>query len=158
MPRSAQVRTLSQSAHLRTTLLRSGAPERRPSATARCHANPSAVCLAEFIKAGPFCYADGPQLQADTMQAIHALADYLQKGAQLDIEDDGSGTPDHRETYYVLFPNHARVGARVVSVAGDEATIEVGLRQWKIRRARPEDRLRDSGLTRRTSWLVVAPI
>src|SRR3954468_18413791 len=85
MPRSAQVRTLSQSAHLRTTLLRSGAPERRPSATARCHANPSAVCLAEFIKAGPFCYADGPQLQADTMRAIHALADYLQKGAQLDI-------------------------------------------------------------------------
>jgi len=92
------------------------------------------------------------------MRAIHSLADYLQKGTQLDIEDDGSGTPDPRETYYVLFPNHARVIARVVSVTDGEATIEVGLRQWKIRRARPDDRLRDSKLAQRTSWLVVAPI
>jgi hypothetical protein len=92
------------------------------------------------------------------MRAIHSLADYLQKGAQLDIEDDGSGMPDPRETYYVLFPSRARVIARVVSVTDGEATIEVGLRQWKIRRARPDDRLRDSGLAQRTSWLVVAPI
>ena len=28
------------------------------------------------------------------MRAIHSLADYLVKNAQLDIEDDGSGTPD----------------------------------------------------------------
>jgi len=92
------------------------------------------------------------------MRAIHSLADHLQKGAQLDIEDDGFGTPDPRQTYYVVFPNHARVIARVVSVTDGEATIEVGLRQWKIRRARPDDRLRDSGLAQRTSWLVVAPI
>jgi hypothetical protein len=92
------------------------------------------------------------------MRAIHSLVDYLVKNAQLDIEDDGSGTPDPRETYYVLFPNHSRVGARVVSVTDKEGTIEVGLRQWRIRRARPDDRLRDSGLTQRTSWLVVAPI
>src|SRR5215212_4359805 len=50
------------------------------------------------------------------MRAIHSLADHLQKGAQLDIEDDGSGMPDPRETYYVLFPSQARVIARVVSV------------------------------------------
>ena len=92
------------------------------------------------------------------MRAIHALTDYLHKDAQLDIEDDGSGTPDPRQTYYVVFPNHARVGARVVSATNGEATIEVGLRQWKVRRARPDDRLRDSGLAQRTSWLVVAPI
>ncbi len=92
------------------------------------------------------------------MRAIHSLVDFLQKGAQLDIEDDGSGTPDPREPYYVLFPNQARVIARVVSVTDGEATIEVGLRQWKIRRARPDDRLRDSGQTQRTSWIVVAPI
>ena len=92
------------------------------------------------------------------MRAIHSLADYLQKGAQLDIEDDGSGMPDPREPYYVLFPSQARVIARVVSVTDGEATIEVGLRQWTIRRAKPDDRLRDSGLAQRTSWLVVAPI
>jgi hypothetical protein len=92
------------------------------------------------------------------MRAIHSLADYLQKGAQLDIENDGSGTPDPRETYYVLFPNQARVIARVVSVTDGEATIEVGLRQWKIRRARLDDRLRDSKLAQRTSWLIVAPV
>jgi hypothetical protein len=62
------------------------------------------------------------------MRAIHSLADYLQKGAQLDIEDDGSGMPDPRETYYVLLPSRARVIARVVSVTDGEATIEVGLR------------------------------
>jgi hypothetical protein len=97
--------------------------------------------------------------QASTdMRAIHSIADYLRKDAQLDIEDDGSGTPDRHESYYVVFPNKSRVGARVVSVTGNEGTIEVGLRQWKIRRARPDDRLRDSELTRRTSWLVVASI
>ncbi len=39
------------------------------------------------------------------MRAIHSLADYLDKNAQLDIEDDGSGTPDLHETYCVLFPS-----------------------------------------------------
>ena len=92
------------------------------------------------------------------MRAIHSLADHLQKGAQLDIEDDGSGTPDPHETYYVLFPNHSRVVARIVSVSDGEGTIQVGLRQWKIRRVGPDDRVRDSGLAQRTSWLIAAPI
>src|SRR5215218_10357181 len=56
------------------------------------------------------------------MRAIHSLADYLQKGAQLDIEDDGSGMPEPREPYYVLFPNQARVIARVVSVTDRKYT------------------------------------
>ena len=101
----------------------------------------------------------GPSLQLGTdMRAIHSLADHLRKGAQLDIEDDGSGTPDPPESYYVLFPNRARVVARVVSVTDREATIQVGLWLWKIRRARPDDRVRDSGLTLRTSWFVAAPL
>ena len=92
------------------------------------------------------------------MRAIHSLAEHLQKGVQLDIEDDGSGAPDSHETYYVLFPNHSRVVARVVSVSDGEGTIQVGLRQWKIRRTGPDDRVRDSGLAQRTSWLIAAPI
>jgi len=105
------------------------------------------------------CYPRQTAASAGTdMRAIHALAGHLHKGAQLDIEDDGSGTPDPHETYYVLFPNHARVVARVVSVTDGEARIQVGLSLWKIRRARPDDRVRDSGLTRRTSWFVAAPL
>ena len=105
------------------------------------------------------CYPRQTVASAGTdMPAIHALADHLHKGAQLDIEDDGSGTPDPHEFYYVLFPNHARVVARVVSVTDGEAKIQVGLSLWKIRRARPDDRVRDSGLTRRTSWFVAAPL
>src|SRR3954449_10779163 len=56
------------------------------------------------------CYPRQTVASAGTdMPAIHALADHLHKGAQLDIEDDGSGTPDPHGPYYVLFPNHARV-------------------------------------------------
>jgi len=105
------------------------------------------------------CYPRQTVASAGTsMRAIHSLENHLHKGAQLDIEDDGSGTPDPHESYYVLFPNHARVVARVVSVTEEEGTIQVGLWLWKIRRARPDDRVRDSGLTLRTSWFIAAPL
>ena len=85
------------------------------------------------------------------LRALHLQSDRFAVRVQIDIESEGMVVGDD---VYVVHPNNAREGGKIISIDKDGVTIEVGKRQIRARRTTATDNPLPTGSGLLTSWIV----